>query len=387
MRLSANVNLFFTVLCLSFAFAGCSALETVGKVEKSTAEVGNKMDDTNRSIDDTNRKMDETNRSIAETNQKMDEMKRSMGEMNDKLVDTNKRIENMNRALDRMYRDLRQGDALAARLQTLEKLSAAPALKGKTAFAAQYFMSFEYQLWKGEGSDTPEFRALLVRDAVDEFIQTVRGYSSDRLDISPMTEDGRLLCLQALALASHMVNSNGAFFLKNRGETVLSMHSLLKEALLWGEKLAEGKTLLKEMPPFAQLALREPELVKYVFEMRINMLPALMLSEISGVGSDEFVGKWVSRAGAWLTPWTATLDKKNEMELLEFTEWLSWAADDLQFLSKLELHPRVDGALIKVLRNMRFTDEAVQEGKASDQRAGLVSELKQRLDTFLSLVP
>lgn len=387
MRLSANVKLFWTVLSLSSAVSACSALETVGRVEKTTAEVGDKMDETNRSIDDTNRKMDETNRSIEDTNQKMDEMKRSMGEMNDKLIETNKRIENMNRTLDKVYQDLRQGDALAARLQTLDKMERASAIQGKTAFAAQYFMSFEYQLWKGEGNDTRSFRALLMRDAVDEFIQTLRGYANDRLEISPMSEDRNLLCLKALALTSHMVNSNSAFHMKNRGETLVSLHALLKESLQWGSKMANGTLPWNDVPEFAKIALREPDLVKYVFELRIGMLPSLMLAEVSGVASDEFFGKWYSRAGAWLTPWNAHLAGKNELELLEFKEWMTWAVEDLEFLAQMQIQPRVDVALVKVLRNMRFVDATSQEKATAAQRLLIVSDLKQKLDTLLSLLP
>ena len=373
MRLS---HLQATTMLIASAFVGgtsCNALKSVDKVEKSTAEVGLKMD--------------ETNGEIEETNRKMDEMKNEMGEMNDKLIETNQRMENMNKALERMYQDLRQGDSLSARLQTIEKMSDAASLKGKTVYAAQYFMSFEYQLWKGEGSDGIAFRELLKRDAVDEFIQTLRRFAPTSLPIDALSSEKDLLSIEALAMTSHMLNSNSAFAMNKKNYGIASMHSLLKDSLEYGQKLASGTLAVRDIPEFAQFALRDPELVKYIFELRINMLPCLVLNELSEVASDKFVNKWKARASTWLLPWNADLSSKNELEIREYITWLSWADADLEFLNSLGVVPRVDPLLLKVLRNARFVDQSrFMSSPATALRVAAVSELKDALDKFLGQI-
>lgn len=373
--------------CVFSSFA-CSALKSFEKVEKSTTEVGEKMDETNDGIDRTNRKMDETNDGINKTNNKMDEMKDEMGSMNDKLITTNKRMDNMNNALDRMYHDLRQGDSLAARLQTIEKLSQSPSLKGKTVFAAQYFMSFEYQLWKGEGPDGNALREILKRDAVDEFVQTLRRFSKTSLPISLMSTDKDLLSIEALAMTSHMQNSNSALVMNSKNIPLSSMHSLLRESLEFGHKLAHDQISSSDIPEYAVFALREPELVRYIFELRINMFPALVLSKLTQVSSDDFVTRWWSRANVWLKPWNADLAQKNALELKECSTWLDWASADLKFLKSIGVKARLDNSAVKILRNARLMDSSRPSSAVPDAaRTAAKTELKRSLESFLGSIP
>lgn len=395
MRLSAT-HLSFLVGCLFSVFSvSCGVLNSLENVEKSTTEVGDKMDETNHGIektndkmDETNGKMDETNSGIKTTNDKMDDMKDSMAAMNDKLIETNQRMDNMNNALNRMYQDLRQGDSLAARLQTIEKMSETPTLKGKSVYAAQYFMSFEYQLWKGEGPDVQALRDILKRDAVDEFVQTLRRFAKSSLPINAMSSDRDLLSMEALALLSHMQNSNSVLTMNNKNLPLESMHSLLKESLEYGHKLALGTTSMKDVPEFAVFALREPELVKYLFELRVNMLPALLVGELSKVADDGFVRRWLSRASVWLHPWTADLTQKNAIELKEYISWLKWADADLSFLNSINVTPRIDSSLFKVLRQARFVDRSTAPSGSEDGfRAAAKTEFKESLQRFMSHLP
>jgi hypothetical protein len=352
----------------------CNALESVDKVERTTAEVGEKMG--------------ETNDEIAETNRKMEEMKREMGEMNGKLIETNQRMEGMNKALDRMYQDLRQGDSLAARLQTIEKMSEATTLKGKTVYAAQYFMSFEYQLWKGEGIDGNAIHEVLKRDAVDEFIQTLRRFSKTTLPFSAMSQDRDLLSIEALALTSHMVNSNAVHSLGQKNIPISSMHALLRNSLEYGYRLSKGALSFNELPEYAKFALREPELLLYVFELRVNMLPAMLLSEISEVASDAAVSRWTSRVGSWLRPWNADLSRKNELELREYLTWMNWASADLRFLQSIGSTPRLDRSLFRILKNARLVNQSRPSNAPAEMaRSVAMMELKVAMDKFLSQVP
>lgn len=374
MRLSHLQATTMLITATALGATSCNALKSFEKVEESSAEVGLKMD--------------ETNSEIEETNRKMDEMKNEIGDMNDKLIETNQRMENMNKALERMYQDLRQGDSLTARIQTIEKMTDASSLKGKTVYAAQYFMSFEYQLWKGEGSDGIAFRELLQRDAVDEFIQTLRRFATTSLPIDVISSDKDLLSIEALAMTSHMLNSNSAFAMNKKNYGMTSMHSLLKDSLRYGQKLAAGTAAVKDMPEFVQFALRDPELVKYVFELRINMLPGLVLNQLGEVSSDKFVSKWRARASAWLLPWKADLSFKNELEIREYITWISWADADLAFLNSLGVVPRVDPLLLKVLRNVRFVDKVQSVSSPTNaQRVAAVSELRDAFDKFLGQIP
>lgn len=378
------------LLVVAFTSIACRALETVEKVGDSTAEVGDKMDKTNDGIDRTNKKMDETNGSIDETNRKMDDVRKQMSEMNDKLVETNKRMNDMNRALDRMYQDLRQGDALSARLKTIDKMVETPALKGKTLFAAQYFMSFEYQLWKGEGFDDQTMQAVLLRSAVDEFVQVLRRLSHSGLTINALSEDNDLLSLEALAISAHMINPNADYTLQPKNIAPQSMHGLLQNALNFGYKLERSEISADDIPEYAQFALKEIDLVRYFFEVRFNTLAALVLNSMSEVGSDQFFSRWSSRAGVWISPWQARTEKLNEIQLKECLRWLTWANADVSFLKSIAVKPRTDSALLKSFKNMRFVEaEQLKEqtSAAAVARLRALAGLKTEVDRFIAQFP
>jgi TolA-binding protein len=363
---------------IAFSLCGsCGALESMDEVEKSTTAVGLKMDETNGEIEETNKKIDETNT-------KMDEMKREMGEMNGKLIETNQRMETMNKALDRMYQDLRQGDALAARLQTLEAIEQQHSLKSKVLHAAQYFMSFEYQLWKGDGIDDSLLRDIFARDAVDEFSQTIRRFAKTELPVSVLLTDNNTASLQALALTSHILNSNAVVNGHKHGQLVVSMHELLRQALVYGNKVKDSQLNRADIPLFAQFALRYPELVKYVFELRINMFPALLTSNVSQMDNDSFMKRWFSRASSWLKPWEADLSDRNFIEIEELQNWMSFAVNDLKTLQSLGLTARVDPALIRVLSHLEFVDNAPPVSPEQDKKRSLaLSDLKSSIDQFI----
>lgn len=366
---------------VGFACVACGALKSMDQVEKSTTAVGLKMDETNGEIEETNSKIDETNK-------KMDEMKNEMGEMNGKLIETNRRMETMNKALERMYQDLRQGDALAARLQTLDAISALPTLRSKVLHAAQYFMSFEYQLWKGDGLDDVVLRDILARDAIDEFSQTIRRFSKSHLPISVTTTDSNMMSLQALALTCHTLNSNAVINGQKLGQPVVSMHELLRQSLLFGEKIRNNDIPRAEVPLFAQYALRYPELVKYIFEIRVNMFPALLAGDLSQMDSDSFFNRWHARTTSWLKPWEADLSQRNMLELDEIRNWMSYALQDLELLNALGLVVRVDPALRRVLSNLKLVDTAPPVNSETDKiRSLAVSELQMSLGQYLNSLP
>jgi myosin heavy subunit len=385
-RLPSTISHVVSIAALALAFTACSAIESVGRVEKSTAEVGEKMDKTNDGIDRTNKKMDETNGSIDETNQKMDEVRRQMDEMNNKLVETNKRMEIMNSELDRMYQDLRQGDSLNARLQTLDKLTTTPRLKSKLVFAAQYFMSYEFQLWKGQGSDGEEVRQMLRHAAADEFVQVVRRLSQTSFPINILDESNEISSLKALAIALHTVNPNTKINSQTNKFAPESMHLLLTQALGYGHKLSQSKVSAEKIPDFAKVVLKEPELVKYLFELRVNMLPAMVVSAMSQTASDEFVTRWMARAGVVLKPWTAQTRSLNELQLREYADWISWANADVAQMKAFGLQPRFDATLLRTLKNMRLAEDSEQgnESMAAIARLRAFKNLRDELGKFIS---
>jgi hypothetical protein len=228
------------------------------------------------------------------------------------------------------------------------------------------------------------FRDILARDAVDEFTQTLQSFAKSDLPVSVISSDNSTMSLQALALASHILNSNAVINGQKHGQHVVSMHELLAQSLKYGEQIRNNQLTQTEVPLFAQYALRYPELVKYVFELRINMFPALLTSKVSQMNADSFFKRWLSRTSSWLRPWEADLSQRNSLEIRELLDWMSYATNDLKLLNSLSLKVRVDPALIRVLNHIEFVDKAPPVSEELDKKRGLaVADLKASVEHFI----
>jgi hypothetical protein len=385
---------------LSLTLASCSVVRNIEQIDKSTAEVGKKIDkttdgideskqkieDANKKVDETNTKLEDTNTNMRETNQRLEDVHQKLNEMNNQLSQATQRIEMMNRALERMYQVLRQGDSLTVRLNTIDKMNSTSQLNGKIVFAAQYFMSFEYQLWKGEGSDDELLRQLLIKTAVDEFIQLSRRFVPSDFALNVLDENHDLLSLKALALALHVVNENTQSELLGKKQQIPSMLDLLKSALTFGRQLDLSQTTITEIPQYAKVALTAPDLIQYLLEIRVMMFPAVFVGSLSDIDSDSFLSRWFSRAGLFMRPWTVQIDTLNQIQLKEFCQWMALANVDKEFLQALGMTPRVDEKIVRILRNLHFSQAQSPTSPESVllSKAQLVQQLKTEIERYLA---
>src|SRR5205814_1332558 len=106
------------------------------------------------------------------------------------------------------YVDMRPAYAKMVRDTAIKELNDTPNVLDKIAAAATYAMSFEFQVWKGTGTDDLTKREGLKEDAIDEFFRNTSRYIKDMGDFSPLSFKNETKSLLALSLGMSEINRN-----------------------------------------------------------------------------------------------------------------------------------------------------------------------------------
>jgi hypothetical protein len=371
-------------------FSACSAMDSMDSMKKNTQDMKKDTREMSDNFSMTQEQIGETNQKMGETNQKMDNMTDSLNETNKKMSDMTTKLDSMSGSMDKMYSDLRQGDAMQARVKSIEMMENTEELGAKVTHAAHYLLSFEYQLWKGDTQDTPEKRLSLMNDAVRELATDIQRYISDDHSVSTGNADARLKNLFAIAMSLHMNNPSNESLLRSKGLEPVSMFALIKSGLASGAALKNGTIKLEELPAHASSVLEYEANFIYLLQLRSNMFPGMVVGSLSNADSDSYMGLkgiW-SKINLFLRPWDAKTPDRNLVQLRLYASWLQDAAALRCFLVENNLPTRDDTLLLKVLRNMRIPElESGQTAFSDDsqRRAGLES-LSTALSNLLASV-
>ncbi len=385
----------------SFWACSCSAVRSVDDMKQNTDNMGRDTNKMSQQMTLTQQQMTDMNGSIGGMSDKIDGMANridglggkidSMGgkidglggkidAMGSKIDGLGDKMDAMSTALNKMYGDLRMGDSLQARLKSLDEMKSTKLLAPKTAHASHFFISYEFQLWKGEGNDTDKSRLGLMDDAVREFATLAQKFmNDDARSVSVATEDNDMLNLYALALSLHMVNPGTQRILAEKKIPVVSMFDLIRDGLKAGADLKDGKRDVSDLKAYEASVLEYEEVFTYLLELRANMYPGMLVGGLSEANATNGAQKWWARANMFTMPWKAQTESKNLVQLRMYSSWVSEAATLKIFLRTVKKQARFDQLLIRILKNMRIPElnrslfAAGATGSASNPVSGPVS--------------
>lgn len=185
---------------------------------------------------------------------------------------------------DATFLDLRQGDSRNIRESALRTMERATNLPEKLDEAAQYFQAMEFQLWRGQGSDTEALRESLYLDAFRQFFYDVKRYAPHgELDIAPTSTDPNQEDLNALAATMHFKNQKLVLMARQTGRTPDTVLSLIENTLLERRAVNAGEIPWGSLPRYQQEILENADLAVYMLRLRTSFIPVILLSEISTI--------------------------------------------------------------------------------------------------------
>jgi hypothetical protein len=341
-------------------------MNTMAETTNGMAETTNGMAETMTEMASTTSGMAETMTTMAATHVTMAE---EMETMSAATADLQQTSNDLRDATINLYDDNRQGAALELRSNARQFMKSTDDQLAKLGYAGQYFMAFEYQLWKGAHSDDAAKLAALKRDAVEELIRAVYEFLPRRRSVSPRSTSASMKNLYALVAALHAVNSNGVLRASVTSDEpldssaaaldvpagVTSMLQLLEDGLAAKADLESGATLPEDLAPHQKSVLEHEGVVVYMLQLRANFLTA-MVAQTLATSDGERLG-FFGRMHHVLFRWTAKTAARNLAELNMYLELLNEAQAAQDFLASIGAPAPLDGTLKRFLKRMRI-DEA-----------------------------
>lgn len=370
--------------------------ETMTEMATTTTEVA----DTMTTMADTMTGMAETHETMAED---MGSVTEDMGTMAEDMETMTENLETMSAATTdlqqtsndlreatiNLYDDNRQGAALELRSNARQFMKAADDQLAKIGYAGQYYMAFEYQLWKGVYSDDAAKLATLKRDAVEELIRAAYEFLPRRRSVSPRSTSASMKNLYALVATLHAVNSNGLLRTTvtsdeplsvgteaaERPAGIASMLQLLQDGLSAKADLESGAILPESLAPHQKTVLEHEGVVIYMLQLRANFITA-MVAQALATSDGERLG-FFGRVHHILFRWTAKTATRNLVELNMYLELLKEAQAAQDFLTRIGAKAPLDGTLRRFLNKMRLDEGELQS--AIPARAEAVRALAEAM--------
>jgi hypothetical protein len=360
-------------------------LMTSGCIVTDMKDTTDHMDATTSQMNSTTSQMNDRTAQMNDTTSSMaKDMSRMLETMEAMKNDTLEKLSETELGIKDTYSDLRQDEAVKVRHDMLEMMEQTSALNAKVVAAGKYIMSFEFQLWKNNLNDTSEYRDQLLRDAMEEFFLDLARYMPDPSDApDPTSSKAQMQNLMAIAGTIDRVNPN-AQVMSRKDKTVqqYSIQGLIEEALQYSDQVESGEISLEDLKPWQQEVLINRDAAISLLQARANFLPVMTLARISDLQHRNLAMQ------AWMTYHGFTPSFDNLAAMSEALTFIKSANDEIIFLKKIHVAPRIDGTLQSLYKNMNLPEAGTtiqsQHMKADKRvvRTKLEASLIKQLKTF-----
>lgn len=266
-----------------------------------------------------------------------------MAENTDKLkVGTEK----VRETSDELYDALRQGSAVQVRTQLFKSILESESSGRKIADSVHLLMAFEYQLFNGFAKDqNPEKRLILQAEAVQEFFMLMKDVyvQTDKVDVLAQGDAKNIYSVankeatfNAMALGLHMVNRKQQENVTRTGMELISMQSMISEALLMETSINNRTMALDQVPIYAKHVLNNKRMAIKLLQARHNMFKVVFLGETSPLleGSSKFA-KIKQFATMNLSGWELDVSAMPLTQVSEFNHMFELMRNTQQLLESL----------------------------------------------------
>ncbi len=336
--------------------------DSTGKLEKNTQQMG-----------DTTAKMELTTREMNDTTGEMNERTALLYDSTLKMLEKTGAIAI---ASNEMYDALKQGDTLNLRRQAISSMLGADSSGRKIAEAVKYVMSFEFQVYSGQGQDTGiEKREHLKAEALSEFFKDIKEYAPVDEKIDPLAQassgyiDNKKATFNAMSAALHKVNRKQEDFVKaNPSFKVESFLSMIKNGLLKAKALKAGKLAFSQLTEAEKEVIINEKTAILLLQARHNFIGAIFLSESSKVQRGILSVLKMMTLG-----WDLRMEDFNQAQLDHFIVYLENIVSTKAFLTQLGQPLVVDFKIKRLLvkanlikanpKNLKNTDFVKTQNK------------------------
>ena len=258
--------------------------------------------------------------------------------------------------------DFLQGTTALGRSDMIKNLEAATTLRRKLMESARYFMAFEFHFWRGRDKYTPELRADLFSQGLQEFLSLwadhlERAPKSFVANPDPTETDANALNLMALAFTAVILNPSQARLSKTLGFPPVSMLSLIEESLksrLWARN---PNNKISELPQYVQDVLIDEDRAMSLLKIRANVSLA---GAFALIYSDD-VGL-LDGLRLTFTNWAPRFEKMNRVQIEGAAKFTAESLRLISLLKELGQNFQINKHLLNAIKRADLTPPNTRPG-------------------------
>lgn len=351
----------------SLASTGCKQEKQLGEMHDSTQEMNGQMKGMAGDTHTMNGQMTGMAGDTHAMNGQMTGMAGDTKEMNGQMKDLahqTQLLHDLTQGLNSLTGELfdsgKQGASLQVREELLKAMVKANSQVVRLSKAAKFLSSFEYQVWSGLGSDTPELRAKLATEAASEFMAEIQAFvRQGEKDTNPaampeivkvirkMTPAGGDTSMgddldqdsvfNALAINLHRLNRKQDQLVRTKSLTPINMYSMIVDALTAKSDIESGKKKVADFPGYVGEILNFEDTAVLLLQARHNALSMLALIQLSKLHESFQSAAEAMSSG----PWTLGTDGLNSVAIENASSFLKGAIQTRKVLEGLAKQDRL----------------------------------------------
>jgi len=342
------------VAALSFlALMSCEMKKQLGEMHDSTQ----RLEANTQRMGDTTEKMQKTTQTMSETTQKMSGTTEEMNERTAQLYESTLKMLDKTTAISgassELYDAIKQGDTLNLRRQALATMLAAESNGRKISEAVKYVLSFEFQVFSGQGQDVePSKREHLMVDALAEFYKDLKEYAPVSNDIDPLaqassgSEANKKAVFNAVAAVLHKANRKQEEFLRaNPKYEKVTFLSMIENGLKKAKALKEGAVAFSQLSESEKEVISNEKISYLLLQARHNFIAAILLSESSSVQRGLLTVLKMMTLG-----WDLKLSDFNQVQMTNFVSYIQAIQTTRTFLKSQGQVLVLDFKLMRLLK-------------------------------------
>jgi len=372
---------------LSLLLSACGMDRVAHRTADNTDSMNEQMGTMTQNTEDMKQSTGDMKDDTAALKDKMGKMAESLQQVTDDMKNVNQSVANVDSKVEELGGDGRQAVGAGIRDAAWKAMKESEFIERKLAQAGIYFSSFEFQIWKGTGLDTPERRDSLRFDAASEFLRSVSGsclkhqYSLDVLSKNTSMND-----LFALSALLHFINPNQDIYGKKNGFKVESMLEIIQNGMRKKKLLSEGKITFQEITKADQEVQVWWDTAEYLIRLRASYLAAITTFKLARLeearsGLDEKA----RQARLMLGAWTPALDYYSSLPgaVKEVTIYLRESTHARKFLREMNIDPKTDPKLKLAIKNLNLEPSQMERFQVKlDGKSIISTEFIKTLKDF-----
>lgn len=302
----------------------------------------------------------------------LEQAQKATGDLRDSTLRLESSTNEVKENITKVYEDGREAETIKLMRDALNGILQSPVKQttNKIKFANIYFASQEFQFWRNDQIDTPEYRQILFSKAVELFFADIDDWIDEAYPISVLNIYSQSyqnwVNLSAMAVSMDRIHDRQKLMARFHSIQAVTMYDLIVEGLKSKNQDPASR------PDFAQKVLQSEQQAVYLLQLRHHFFPLMVLALATRFDEGLF-----QQGTRLLVDWTLDLKMANREQIRYWTEFLNKSLQTKQVLVELGYELESNPVVARLFRNLTLIRAPSRAVAESDEWSAFLVALHQ----------